>query len=104
MGIFSWKEYFISPTIGKNNRIYSASESRFVYALNYDGSLAWKVGVEEDVTWPSPALSSDGHFTLVEWVMVFLMVSFLQFKTESTGIEQTYWPKIHNDNQNTGIH
>lgn len=98
------RDIYSSPTIGKNNRIYFASESRFVYALNYDGSLAWKVGVEEDVTWPSPALSSDGTLYIGGMGNGVSNGKFFAIQTDSMGLKDTYWPKIHNDNQNTGIH
>lgn len=53
-------DLYSSPLLYQD-RIYVASEARKVHVLNPNGQLVYEVDIEEDVTWPSCVIDSQGR-------------------------------------------
>lgn len=100
-------DIYSSPAIGSDGTIYFGCETRFVYALNPDGTLKWKCATAIptmegqkpfDMTWPSPAIKSDGTIFIGN-----MAGNFYAIRSDSLGLSaNSPWPKFHHDNQNTG--
>ena len=107
-------DIYSSPAIGSGGTIYFGCETKYVYALNPDGKLKWKCylgrlyelpsflqlehSITDDITWPSPAIKSDGTIFIGA-----LAGNFYAIKSDSLGLStNSPWPKLHHDSQNTG--
>jgi outer membrane protein assembly factor BamB len=91
-------DVYSSPLIGNNGRIYVGSESNYLYAFNSNGEVAWKVGVSQDITWPSPTIDSQGVIYIGG-----MGGKIFAIQSDSTGLMPGAWSKIHKNNQNTGF-
>ena len=96
-------DVYSSPLIGSNGRIYVGSESRYLYAFNPDGKVAWKVGVSQDITWPSPTMDSQGVIYIGGMGSGTRHGKIFAIQSDSTGLMPGAWSKIHKNNQNTGF-
>ncbi len=95
------RDIYSSPLIGANGKIYFGSESRYLYALHPDGSLSWKTDVSQDITWPSPAIDSNGVLYIGGMGNGSGNGKLFAIQTDSAGLLDGSWPKIHKNNQNT---
>ncbi len=97
-------DVYCSPAIGNDGKLYFSSESNYLYALDSDGVLAWRVGLGRNVTWSSPAIDDSGV------LYIGTMGDgngkgngrLFAIQTDSTGLKETGWAKIHGSNLNTG--
>jgi outer membrane protein assembly factor BamB len=90
-------DVYCSPAIGANGIIYFGAETGYLYAMNPDGTLAWKYSVINGINWTSPAIASDGTIYIGNNDgKLFAIIS------NSLGLADTPWPKVHHDNKNTG--
>jgi outer membrane protein assembly factor BamB len=96
-------DVYSSPLIGNNGRIYVGSESRYLYAFNSDGTVAWKVGVSQDITWPSPTIDSQGVIYIGGMGNGTRHGKIFAIQSDSSGLMPGAWSKIHQDNQNSGF-
>lgn len=90
-------DIYCSPTIGANGIIYFGAETSYLYALNPDGTLAWKYSVINGINWTSPAIASDGTIYIGN-----NDGNLFAINSNSLGLANTPWPKVHHDNKNTG--
>jgi len=60
--------------------------------------VAWKVGVSQDITWPSPTIDSQGVIYIGG-----MGGKIFAIQNDSTGLMPGAWSKIHQNNQNTGF-
>ncbi len=110
-------DIYSSPAIGADGTIYFSSESRYFYAMNPDGTVKERYDMYaidptshgcSAIVYSSPAIVADGtiyvgnyyHFlapgdTSAEGA-VYALIS------ESEGLADTPWPRIHGNNKNTG--
>lgn len=80
--------------------IYFGAETQYFYALNPDGTLAWRYQIRTEnnaINWSSPAIANDGTIYIGN-----NYGDLLAFKSVSLGLINSPWPKIHYNNQNTG--
>ncbi|MDN5325305.1 MAG: hypothetical protein PWP02_1024, partial [Thermosipho sp. (in: thermotogales)] len=81
-----------SPAIGADGTIYVGSDDDYLYAINPDGSLKWKIyGINN-----SPAIDSDGTIYVGGTFDLYAVTS------ASEGLANSPWPKFSHDNQNSG--
>ena len=96
------RDIYSSPLIGSAGTIYFGSEDRFLYALNPDGSLLWREGVFQDITWPSPAMDNKGIIYVGGMGDGTKNGKVYAIQTDCSGMKTGVWSKIHKNNQNTG--
>ncbi len=106
-GVTQWEyatggDVYSSPLLGDNGNIYFASESRYLHALNSDGNEVWRVGMSQDVTWPSPVIDSQGIIYIGGMGNGSGNGKLFAIQTDSTGLMHGSWSKMHKNNQNTG--
>jgi len=90
-------DIYCSPTIGANGIIYFGAETGFLYAMNPDGTLAWKYSTNNGINWSSPAIASDGTIYIGNNDGKLFAIG-----SNSLGLANTPWPRVHHDNKNTG--
>ncbi len=90
-------DFYSSPAVGAGGRIYIGCETNYVYALESDGTLAWKFKTSQDMTWPSPAIDGDGVLYIGN-----MAGDFYAIQTDSSGLADSPWPKFRKDNANNG--
>lgn len=110
-------DIYSSAAIGADGTIYFSSESRYVYALNPDGTVKYKYDMyvlapassgSSTITYSSPAIAADGTIYVGDYYYslagddssaegaVYALIS------ESEGLLDAPWPRIHGNNKNTG--
>ncbi|KLO21594.1 hypothetical protein X275_08630 [Marinitoga sp. 1197] len=101
LGVLKWNfktNSFISyssPAIDIDNVIYVVSWDNYLYAINHDGTLKWKIRTNSFIS--SPAIGNDGT------IYIGSNDGYLYaIYTTSKGLADSPWPKFQHDNQNTG--
>ena len=97
---FTPDDAYSTPAIGADGLIYVAAETGFIYALNRDGTLNWKMDFHCGINWSSPTLLEDG--TLYIGTMMDGGGSILSLQTQSMGYAPSAWPAFRQNNRNTG--
>lgn len=97
---FTPDDMYSTPTVGADGVIYFGAETGFVYALNPDGSLLWKVDTHGGINWPSPTLLEDG--TLYMGALKNEGGALFALQTQSKGLAASPWPTYRQNNKNTG--
>jgi outer membrane protein assembly factor BamB len=90
-------DIYCSPAVGADGLIYFGAESRFLYALKPDGTLAWKYDTGNGINWTSPAIATNGTIYVGNnhgWLYAI--------RSESLGLADSPWPKFRCDNVNSG--
>lgn len=85
-----------SPAIGADGTIYVGCETNYVYALESDGTLAWKFKTSQDMTWPSPVIDANGVLYIGN-----MAGDFYAIQTDSSGLAASPWLRYRNNNANT---
>jgi len=94
---------YSTPSIGDDGMIYFGAESGYLYALQPDGTLAWKHEVANGVNWSSPAILTDG--TLLIGGMGYgenYSGQFTAVLIGSHGYASSPWPRFRCDDKNSG--
>ncbi|MBN2354908.1 PQQ-like beta-propeller repeat protein [candidate division KSB1 bacterium] len=94
---------YCTPSVGDNGMIYFGAETGYLYALNPDGTLAWKHEVASGVNWSSPAILADG--TLLIGGMGYgpnYTGQFIAVIGSSHGHAVSAWPRFRRDYKNSG--
>ncbi len=97
------KDIYNAPLITDNYKIYFASEAQRVHILNTQGQEESSILLNGDVTWSSPALDSQGNLYIGTMGNGEGNGLLFSIKTDSTGLLDGPWSKIHKNNQNTGF-
>lgn len=97
-------DVYSSPAIGNDGLIYFGES--FLYALNPDGSLAWKSDGGRSVCniGEGPAIDPNGTVFVSAFCVTGISGRSALFaaKSSSMGLANSPWPKFHRNNQNTG--
>ena len=101
-------DVYVSPAIDDNGHVYVSSETNLVYVFKPSGELAWQYDLKANVTWSSPAIDSQGILyigTLSEADLASAGATgkLMALQTDSSGLMNNTWSKIHQNNQNTGV-
>jgi outer membrane protein assembly factor BamB len=84
------------PVIGIDGTIYFGNMDKYLYAFDNSGNFLWKYRLR-DWRISAPCLTSDGT------LYIFTGTGHLYaFQTDSKGMDNSAWPKFHQNNQNTG--
>ncbi len=86
------------PVIGNNGAVYFGCEDGYLYALNPDGTLRWKLYLGDRIIYTSAAMDQKGVLYIGSDSGNFYAVS-----TESTGVAASPWPKFKHDLNNYSI-
>jgi outer membrane protein assembly factor BamB len=97
---FTPDDMYSTTTVGADGVIYFGAETGFIYALNPDGSLLWKVDTQGGINWPSPTLLGDG--TLYIGALKNEGGALFALQTQSFGLADSPWPTFRQNNKNTG--
>jgi outer membrane protein assembly factor BamB len=99
------RDVYSSPAIDNNGKIYFSSETNYLYAISSEGQEEWKVDLERNVTWSSPAIDSQGNLYIGTMGEGGGSGNGLLYsiKTDSSGLLNGPWSKVHRNNQNTGF-
>jgi outer membrane protein assembly factor BamB len=89
-------DFYSSPAVGFGGRIYVGCETNYVYALEPDGTLAWKFKTSQDMTWPSPVIDDNGVLYIGN-----MAGDFYAIQTDSFGLANSPWPRFRNNKANT---
>ena len=95
---FTPDDAYATPAIGADGLIYAAAETGFVYALNRDGTLAWKQDLYCGLNWSSPTIIDDG--TLYIGTMTNEGGALCALQTQSMGYADSPWPTFRQNNMN----
>ena len=110
-------DIYSSPTIGADGTIYFSTESMYVYALNPDGTVKYKYDMYvlaplsqgcSAIVYSSPAIVSDGTFYVGNYYYTLAPSdtsaegAVHALISESQGLADAPWPRIHGNNKNTG--
>uniref|UniRef100_A0A7C5U415 Uncharacterized protein n=1 Tax=Fervidobacterium nodosum TaxID=2424 RepID=A0A7C5U415_9BACT len=82
--------------MGTNGCIYVGRVDGYIYALNPDGSLRWKIKTNGIIS-SSPTLASDGTLYVGSWDGHLYAI-----QTDSGGLVNSPWPKFMGNRRNTG--
>jgi outer membrane protein assembly factor BamB len=97
---FTPDDMYCTPTVGADGVIYFGAETGFIYALNPDGSLLWKVDTHGGINWSSPTLLENGNLYI--GAMKNEGGALFALQTQSHGLAVSPWPTFRQNNKNTG--
>ncbi|TRZ84131.1 hypothetical protein D4R89_13855 [bacterium] len=93
---------YSTPSVGADGLIYFGAETGFIYVINPDGTLNWKIQLRHGVNWSSPAIADDGTIYLGTLAGENYQGYFYALKSTSLGYASTPWPRFRHDRKNTG--
>jgi len=84
-----------SPAVGKDGTIYIGSWDIYLYAVNPDGTLKWKLNTPASIS-SSPVIGADG--TVYVGTSRYLYAIY----SSSEGLADSPWPMFRHDAKHTG--
>jgi outer membrane protein assembly factor BamB len=97
-------DIYSSPSVGADGLIYFGAETGSLYALNPDGTLAWKCELEYGINWSSPTIVHDGTLYIGSVTGPGYQGHLYALKTSSLGYADSPWPRYRGNNRNTGLY
>jgi len=98
-------DIYSTPSVGADGLIYFGGETGYLYCVNPDGTLNWKVQLEYGINWSSPVIDYDGTIyigTVSSDSSYIYTGNIYAVESSSAGYALTPWPTFRHDNQNTG--
>jgi outer membrane protein assembly factor BamB len=96
-------DIYSSPSIGADGLIYFGAETGYLYALNPEGTLAWKCELEFGINWSSPVILSDGTLLIGTITGAGYQGHLYALRTSSLGYADSPWPRYRGNDRNTGL-
>ncbi len=109
-------DIYSSATIGADGTIYFSTEGAYIYALNPDGTVKHKYDMfaisprsygSSSIVYSSVAIANDGTIYAGDYFHYWSETgshegAVYALTSESYGLADTPWPRIHNNHKNTG--